>query len=116
MVKQGVGMDKGFEERKRKYEEKWALDAELRFKATARRNKLLGRWAAVEIGLSADKVEDYARAVVTADLHEPGGDAAFRKVKDDLLAAGRQHTDAELLDKLAEFSEQARRQIVEGKA
>ena len=116
MVAQGVGMDKGFEERKKKYEDKWALDEELRFKTTARRNKLLGRWAAGELGLKGDEAEAYARAVVASELHSPGGDAAFRKVGDDLRAAGLTRTDAEILAKIAELSETARRQILDGPA
>ena len=112
MTGQGVGMDKGFEERKKKYEDKWALDEELRFKATARRNKLLGRWAAAEIGLSGDEAEAYAKAVVVSELQAPGTDAAFRKVRDDLHAAGMARPDAELHAKIAELTETARQQIL----
>jgi hypothetical protein len=63
-----------FDERKRGYEAKFARDAELRFKATARRNRLLGLWAAEQMGLKGEEAADYAKAVVRADFAEPGDD------------------------------------------
>jgi len=112
MVGQGVGMDRGFEERKKKHEDKWALDEELRFKATARRNKLLGRWAAGKMGLSGEETEAYAKTVVASELQAPGADAAFRKVRDDLNAAGITLPEAEIHAKIAELAETARQQIL----
>ena len=79
-------MDDAFEERKKKHEDKWAHDEELRFKIGARRNKLLGLWAAGELGLTGPAAEDYAKAVVAADLQ--GADAVFRKLRADFDAAG----------------------------
>ncbi|MEM9263402.1 MAG: DUF1476 domain-containing protein, partial [Pseudomonadota bacterium] len=73
-----------FDDRKNRYEGKFAHAAELRFKAEARRDKLLGRWAAEHMGLTGDKVEEYANSVVVADLEEPGDDDVFRKIKGDL--------------------------------
>jgi hypothetical protein len=105
-------MSKGFEERRQKHEEKWALDAELRFKTAARRDKLFGLWAAAELGLSEKQGEEYAKALMSADLRSPGQDASFRKVRDDLSAAGRPCADAELRQKVEEFAELAHRQIV----
>ena len=81
----------GFEERKKTHEDKWAHDEELRFKITARRNKLLGMWAAAELGLSGAAAADYAKAVVIADLE--GGDHLFRKIRQDFDAAKLGHSD-----------------------
>jgi hypothetical protein len=112
MMAQGDGMDKGFEERKKKYEEKWALDEDLRFKATARRNKLFGLWAAEELGLTGHEAEAYAKAVVASALHGPDADAVFRKVNQDFEAAGKPHSEAQLHAKLAELADMARDQIM----
>lgn len=70
-----------FDKREKAYESKFALDEELKFKATARRNKLLGRWAAEKLGLSGDEAEHYAKGVVLADLEEPGEEDVFRKIR-----------------------------------
>ncbi len=85
-----------FDERERAYEKKFALDEELRFKATARRNKLLGRWAAEKIGLSEAESEAYAKDVVIADLEEPGEEDVFRKVRDDFDARGVEQSDHQI--------------------
>lgn len=110
MLNQGIGMDSGFEERKKKHEEKWALDEQLRFKALARRNKLLGRWAAAELGMTGEEAESYAKAVVGAQFH--GEDGAFRKVRDDLHGKG--HSDEAIHQKMHELEDQAREQILNG--
>ncbi len=104
-------MTSGFEERKKKHEDKWALDEELRFKATARRNKLLGLWAAGEMGLTAGEAETYAKAVVAAAMH-PGGAAG--KVAADLAAKGFSHGEEAIQHKLAELELVAREQIQRG--
>lgn len=75
-----------FEDRKKGQESKFAFDEEMRFKATARRNKLLGRWAAEKMGLSGDAVESYAKDVVAADFEEAGDDDVVRKVLGDFKA------------------------------
>src|SRR5262249_3332348 len=69
-----------FDKREEGFEKQFAHDEELRFKATARRNKLLGLWAAQKLGLSGAEAEAYAKAVVVADLEAPGEDDAFRKI------------------------------------
>lgn len=107
-------MDSGFEERRKKHEDRWALDEQLRFKAHARRNKLLGRWAAVELGLSGDDAEAYARAVVTADFQAPGDDDVFGKLRDDFRAKGLSHSDEAIRQKMQEFAVVARDQIQNG--
>ena len=84
-------MDDAFEDRKKKHEDKWAHDEELRFKIGARRNKLLGLWAAAELGLTGAAAEEYAKSVVATDLN--GADAVFRKIRDDFDAAGLAHSD-----------------------
>jgi hypothetical protein len=77
-------MADSFKDRERGFENKWAHDEELRFKVMARRNKLLGLWAAGEMGLTGAKAEDYAGAVVAADMQEPGEEDVFRKIRSDL--------------------------------
>src|SRR5689334_3332991 len=76
----GLDMDGAFKDREKGYESKWAHDEELRFKVYARRNKLLGQWAASQLGLSGAEAEQYARAVVSADFEKPGEDDVFEKV------------------------------------
>lgn len=72
-----------FDDRKNAFENKFAHDEELRFKANARRNKLLGLWAAELMGLAGDKAADYAKSVVVADLEEAGEEDVFRKIRRD---------------------------------
>lgn len=76
----------GFEDRKKGQEAKFAFDAEKRFKAEARRNKLLGIWAAELLGLTGDAANAYAAEVVAADFEEAGDEDVFRKVDGDLKA------------------------------
>lgn len=77
-----------FDDREKGFEKKFAHDEELRFKATARRNKLLGLWAAAKLGKTGDAAETYAKDVVMADFEEAGDDDVVRKVVKDLAAAG----------------------------
>lgn len=77
-----------FDNRKDAFENKFAHDEELRFKAMARRNKLLGLWAADLMGKSGADADAYAKTVVLADFEEAGDDDVYRKVKGDLDAAG----------------------------
>jgi hypothetical protein len=77
-----------FDQRKDAYENKFAHDEELRFKATARRNKLLGLWAAAKLGKSGPDAEAYAKSVVLADFEEAGDEDVLRKVKADFAAGG----------------------------
>jgi hypothetical protein len=76
-----------FDDRKDSFERKFAHDEELRFKATARRNKLLGLWAAEKLGRSGPEADAYAKSVVLADFQEAGDGDVTRKVKSDLEAA-----------------------------
>ena len=100
-------MSGSFDDRRKGFEGKWAHDAESRFKIVARRNKLLGLWAASELGKSGADAEAYAQEVVAADFEEPGEEDVYRKVRRDLDAAKiTEHTIrrkmAELLDTAAE--------------
>ena len=82
-----------FESRKDAYEGKFAHDEELRFKATARRNKLLGLWAAEKLGYTGERAESYAKEVVRADFDEPGEEDVYRKVRGDFDANGVTQTE-----------------------
>jgi hypothetical protein len=86
----------GFDKREEGFEKKFAHDEELRFKAMARRNKLLGNWAAAKLGLSGADAEAYAKSVVMADFDEPGDEDVFRKVRADLDAKSVAVSDEEL--------------------
>lgn len=85
-----------FDERKDAYENRFAHDEQLRFKATARRNKLLGLWAAGQLGLTGEDAEAYAREVVRADFEEPGDEDVFRKVRRDFDEAGVVQSDHQI--------------------
>ena len=84
-----------FDDRQKGFEKKFAMDAELKFKAESRRNKALAEWAGAKLGLSGTELEDYVKAVRKADLAEKGDDDVFRKVKADLEAKGKGVADAE---------------------
>ena len=77
-------MSGSFDDRRKGFEGKWAHDAETRFKVMARCNKLLGLWAAGELGKTGADAEAYAKAVVIADFEEPGEEDVFRKLRKDL--------------------------------
>ncbi|MBT5571894.1 MAG: DUF1476 domain-containing protein [Alphaproteobacteria bacterium] len=77
-----------FDDREKAFESKFKLDEELKFKATARRNKLLGMWAADLMGMSAAEAADYAKEVVKSDFERPGDEDVLEKVHGDLQAKG----------------------------
>ncbi len=101
-----------FDERERGFERKFALDADQEFKAAARRNRLLGEWAAELMGL--ENAADYARAVVKSDMEQPGDDDVLRKVFGDLKGAGVTITEGDVRRKMDELLAQARDQIKKG--
>jgi hypothetical protein len=76
----------GFDKRREGFESKFVHDEDLRFRATARRDKLLGLWAAEKLGLSGTAAEDYAKEVVKAEFEEPGDHDVFRKIRRDFDA------------------------------
>ena len=92
-----------FDQRKDAYENKFAHDEELRFKATAWRNKLLGLWAAEKLGKSGADAEAYAKSVVVADFEEAGDEDVVRKVKNDFALAGVSVTDTEIRTVMTEL-------------
>ena len=102
---------KTFEDRKNAFERKFALDEELRFRATARRNKLLGLWAAERLGKSGPEAEAYARSVVAADFEEPGDEDVIRKVRSSLEAAGDTRSVAEIRRVMDELMTRAIQEI-----
>ena len=100
-----------FDKREEGFEKKFAHDEELRFKANARRNKMLGMWAAEKLGLSGAEAEAYAKAVVMADFDEPGDGDVFKKVRKDFDAKGVAQSDHQLRRTMDELMEQAVAQI-----
>ncbi|MGH6736836.1 MAG: DUF1476 domain-containing protein [Methyloceanibacter sp.] len=100
-----------FEDREKSFEKKFALDEELKFKSTSRRNKLLGLWAAEKMGLSGDAAQGYAREVVKADLEEPGEEDVFRKIRRDFDAKGVDQSDHQIRRAMADLLAEAVRQI-----
>jgi hypothetical protein len=98
-------------DRQEGFEKKFALDEELRFKATARRNKLLGLWAAEKLGKTGDEAEAYAKEVVAADLEEAGDNDVFRKVRRDFDAAGVQQSDHQIRRTMEELLATAVEQV-----
>ena len=104
-----------FDKREEGFEKKFAHDEELRFKATARRNKLLGLWAAQKLGMSGADADAYAKEVVQADFEEAGEDDVFRKVRKDLDAKGAAASDQEIRTQMVQLMAQAVQQIEAGK-
>lgn len=100
-----------FDDREKAFEKKFAHDAELKFKAESRRNKMLAEWAASRMGLTGDAVEEYVKAVRKADLAEKGDDDVFRKVKGDLAAKGIAIADADIRKQMGEFLAKAVKEI-----
>ena len=101
-----------FDNRENAFENMYAHDAEMQFKAEARRNKLLGLWAAEKMGLSGDAADAYAKAVVIEDLKEVGDDDVYRKVSADLSEKGAGVPEDELRRRMQEFLIEAKAQIV----
>jgi hypothetical protein len=101
----------GFDERKKGQEAKFAFDAEKQFKAEARRNKLLGIWAAELMSLSGDEAKAYAAEVVAADFEEAGDEDVFRKVSGDLKAKGIEVGDDVIRQKMLSLAALANQQI-----
>ncbi|MFZ4690084.1 MAG: DUF1476 domain-containing protein [Polymorphobacter sp.] len=100
-----------FNERETAFENKFAHDADLRFKVAARRDKLVGLWAAAKLGLSGDAADAYAKSVILADLEEAGDEDVVRKLVADLNIEGV--GEAEVRAALAEQGEVARKQVME---
>lgn len=100
-----------FDKREQGFENKFAHDEELRFKATARRNKLLGIWAAGLLGYEGEKAEEYAKEVVRADFEEPGDEDVFRKIREDFDANNIDQSDHQIRRNMDELMSTAIEQL-----
>ncbi|WP_415920560.1 DUF1476 domain-containing protein [Tateyamaria sp. SN6-1] len=99
-----------FDDRENAFENKYAHDAEMQFKADARRNKLLGLWAAELMGKSGDEAAEYAREVVKSDFEEAGDEDVYRKVSGDL---GDRADEATIRAKMAALMAEAKAQLMQ---
>ena len=104
-----------FDKREEGFEKQFAHDEELRFKATARRNKLLGLWIAEKLGMSGADADAYAKSVVMADFEEAGDDDVFRKVRKDLDDKKVSVSDQDIKKTMIDLMAQAIEQIKTGK-
>ena len=103
-----------FNKREEGFEKKFALDEELKFKAEARRNKLLGLWAAEKLGITGDAAGAYAKDVVAADFEEAGDNDVLHKVLKDLTAKGQAITERDVRAKMDELLAVAAAQVKAG--
>jgi len=101
-----------FNDRQKGEERKFAMDADTAFRVAARRNRLLGHWAAALMDLGPEETEAYGKAVIQADFEEAGDEDVIRKVLGDLVAAGCDIDDAAVRAALEEKSIEARRQLM----
>lgn len=101
-----------FDDRERGEESKFARDEEMQFRIQARRNRLLGQWAAERMGLSAAETEAYAKSVVQADFEEAGDEDVIRKLLGDLVSAGVDANEGEVRTALADKAVEARRALM----
>jgi hypothetical protein len=104
-----------FDDRERAFETKFAMDEEMAFRVTARRNRLVGQWAAAKMGLTPEETDAYAKAVVQADFEEAGDDDVVRKLLGDLTAAQVDIDEVAVRRALEEATIDARRQLLEAK-
>ena len=102
-----------FDDRERAFEAKFARDEEMQFRVIARRNRLLGEWAARRMGLTEAEAEAYAKDVVRSDFEEAGDHDVIRKVLGDLTSAGVECDEEQIRDALRNKQIEARRQIIE---
>jgi hypothetical protein len=104
-----------FDERADAFEKKFAHDQDMQFKATARRNKLLGLWAAQKLGKSGPDADAYAKSVLMADFEEAGDDDVLRKVRGDLAAHGVTVSDADIRKEMDSLLVEAKKALMEGR-
>ena len=102
-----------FDDREHAFENKFARDEEFQFKVTARRNKLVGLWAAEKMGLTPEEADSYAKSVVQADFEEAGDEDVVRKLLGDLTNAGVEIDDVSIRGMLDTKMVEARRQFIE---
>jgi hypothetical protein len=104
-----------FDKREEGFEKRFAHDEEMRFKAHARRNKLVGLWAAAKLGLADAAAETYAKDIVTIDMNEPGSDEVFRKLRNDFDAKGVVQSDHQIRRAIDELMAKAVEEINPGR-
>jgi hypothetical protein len=104
-----------FDKREEGFEKQFAHDEELKFKATARRNKLLGLWAAEKLGLTGTAADAYSKEVIIADFEEAGDEDVFRKLRKDFDAKGVSQSDHQIRRTMQELMATAVAQIKAGK-
>lgn len=109
--RQGKDQMTQFSDREKAFETKFQKDQEVRFKVTARRNKLLGLWAAEKLGLQGGAADSYAKEVVAADFDEPGDNDVLRKVHKDLSGKGIEITEHGVRHEMDRLLEEAKQQI-----
>ena len=102
-----------FDDRERAFESQYARDQEMQVKVIARRNRLLGMWAARKMGLSDAEADAYAREVIRADFEEAGDEDVIRKLLGDLISAGVEIDDGEIRRQLEHKTVDARRHFIE---
>ncbi|THD35309.1 MAG: DUF1476 domain-containing protein [Sphingomonas sp.] len=102
-----------FDDRERAHEAKFARDEEMAFRVVARRNKLLGQWAAGLMKLTPEEADAYSKAVVHAEFEEAGDEDVVRKLLGDLTAAGVEVDDAMVRKAIDDYAVEARRQLME---
>ena len=102
-----------FDDRERAFENMYARDQEMQFRIVARRNKLLGHWAAKLMGLTQAEADAYASDVIRADFEEAGDEDVVRKLLGDLTSAGVECDEARIREALAHKQVEARRQMIE---
>ncbi|GGE84689.1 DUF1476 domain-containing protein [Sphingomonas prati] len=102
-----------FDERERAIETKFARDDEMQFRVVARRNRLLGEWAAALMGLTAEETDAYSKSVIQAEFEDAGDEDVVRKLLGDLTSAGVDMDEARIREALSERSIAARRQLME---
>ena len=103
----------GLDDRAKAFEDKFAHDSELQFKATARRNKLLGIWVCEQLGKNADEMDAYVKSVIISDFAEPGDDDVLRKVLADLEEGGVTISREELRAEMDKLMGDAMKQLME---
>jgi hypothetical protein len=101
----------GFNKRKKEAEDRFKHDQDLEFKANARRNKLLGLWAAELMGMSSDDADAYAKEVVVSDFDRPGDDDVREKVENDFVAKGLEVSDHRVRKEMDRLLKEARAQV-----
>ena len=104
-----------FDDRERGFENKFAHDQEMAFRVTARRNRLIGQWAAEQMGLTPAETDAYAKAVVQADFEEAGDEDVIRKLLGDLVGANVDIDESRIRAQLEAAAIEARRQLMEAK-